>query len=298
MVLPLICSACDLFPGLEGDKSYTSSLTDGFCLVFGDSIVINHTEIEGYDTSTHMVYLKAPHPLFEDRFDLETASLTFSVYAFRKKAYTGTIWPAWSSSFPPDIFIQWPSFYPAYLIHIASSRQWFFEPPDTIPDPRKSAPVMQALKKYGQLHSGLSLIIENIQVENHVNLIFSFTLTNADTYDFYILSPEKMGSGLFHYYTNGLTLFSQAAGYLTHRDEVKRPDPWDSWSYDWLDLLESGNSVTYTIDYTLFDSVPAGPYYAFFRYPGLSHIEQEGLEIPGGRIWMGEIAWSNSLVIK
>jgi hypothetical protein len=294
--LALLCSACELFPDPDGKESFARSLTKGFCMVIGDSIVINHMEIEGYDTSTHLVYLKEPNPFFEDR-DLESGYESFTVFASKKSIYSGSLWPAWSSSIAPGTYIDWPTFYPAYVIPIKYRAHIYSTRPDTFPDPRKAEPVIEALQKYGQLHSGLSLQIEDLEVGTTGKVSFTFKITNNDSYDLLILSPDKMGKGLFHYFTNGLNLYHQESGYLTHQDEVLQPEPWNSWSNDWLYLLEHNSSVSYTIEYTSFDEVPPGTYNASFRFPGLSHVEQEDLETSRGRIWLGEISCSSRLTV-
>ena len=37
-------------------------------------------------------------------------------------------------------------------------------------------------------------------------MIMTCELYNPDTLDYYYLDPDKMGIGLFHYFTNGLYL--------------------------------------------------------------------------------------------
>ncbi|MGW8315164.1 MAG: hypothetical protein ACWGNV_06155 [Bacteroidales bacterium] len=273
-------------------------LTDGFCIAFGDSVFLNHEDIEYYDFSTHMVYLKEPLSLLEDQFNSEIANMSFTVYALEEPVYTGSLWPAWYSSIPGGPFIQWPSFYPAYLIRIEYMSMVFSTRPDTLSDPRDNPNITEALEKYGQFRNGLSLTIDEISIQRPEKVSFSFSVINGDDVNYYILSPDKMGTGLFHYYTNGLFLYNQETGWLTPQEEVISPEPWDSWDLNWLDLLKAHSSRSYTITYQDFDDIPPGTYDTYFRFPGLYHAAQKEIGLSQGRIWLGEISTGSETTVN
>lgn len=272
-------------------------LTDGFCISFNDSILLNHEEIDYYDFSTHMVYLKEPLDLLADQSISGTSHMPFTVYVQKKPAYTGSLWPSWYSSIPQGPVIQWPSFYPAYVIKIDCNLHMYTTRPDTLQDPRVASSVVDALDKYKQYREGLSVLVSDIEVSNSGAVSFTYTVTNKDNVNYYILSPEKMGSGMFHYFTNGLYLYNQENGWLEHQEEVISPEPWDSWDPDWLDLLPRHSSRQYTIIYEQFDEIPGGHYDALFRFPGLNHVDQDDIERSQGRIWLGEIAFSSKVTV-
>lgn len=294
ILLGVLCYSCE-----RNDPSHrkfeSGTLTDGFCISFGDSILLNHEDIDYYDFSTHMIYLKEPLSLFEDSYSPEPANMPFTVYAMEKPVYSGTLFPAWYSSMPNGPFINWPSFYPAYVIPIGYSYLLFSDQPDTLSDPREDPQIVEALNRYGQYHGGLSVAIGNIEFNPNGKVTFSFTITNEDSFNYYILSPEKMGTGLFHYYTNGLYLLNRESGLLAPQVEVKSPEPWDSWDTGWFDLVNTHTSRTYTITYEQFDEVPPGQYDVYFRFPGLAHVEQNEIERSLGRIWLGEIFYSSDV---
>jgi len=219
------------------------------------------------------------------------------VYASRELVYSGIIFPAWASSIPSGPFIMWPSFYPGYVIPIDFYPPVYTTQPDTIEDPREDQRIVEALEKYGQLHHGLSISIEDITISSSHEVSFSYTITNQDGFNYYILSPEKMGTGLFHYYTNGLYMFNQETGWLMHQEEVVTPDPWDSWDRSWMELLSPHASKTYLIEYNNFDEVPPGSYDAYFRFPGLTHVDLDEIEDTQGRIWLGELEVSEKLTV-
>ena len=48
-----------LLTGCEKDENdFCKNLADGFCIVSNDKVVLKHTDIEYYDYSTHLIYLK------------------------------------------------------------------------------------------------------------------------------------------------------------------------------------------------------------------------------------------------
>jgi hypothetical protein len=293
----LLCFTCDRED--PPDRNWEpGALTNGFCISFGDSILLNHEDIDYYDFSTHMVYLKEPLPLFEEPFRPDLANMPFTVYALKKPIYSGTLFPAWYSSIPNGAFVQWPPFNPAFIIEIGYRSLVYTTRPDTIPDPREGEQIIEALNRYGQYHPGLSLSVDGIQLDPSGKVSFSYTITNNDSFNYYVLSPEKMGAGLFHFFTNGLTLYNQESGWLTPQMEVITPEPWDSWDEGWFDLLKNHTSRKYTIHYDQFDEIPPGLYDTHFVFPGLHHVEQSDLLLVQGRIWLGEIGFSSEVTIE
>lgn len=294
ILLGLLGCTCDCDDPSNGEFE-AGTLTDGFCISFGDSILLNHEDIEYYDFSTHIIYLKEPLSLFEDTSVPEPANMPFTVYAMEEPVYSGTLFPAWYSSIPNGPYIQWPSFYPAYVIEIGYVSMLYTTRPDTLSDPREDQRIVEALNRYGQYHDGLSVSVEEIEFDPTGKVSFSYRVTNDDSFNYYILSPGKMGNGLFHYFSNGLYLFNKETGWHTPQIEVITPEPWDSWDSGWLDLVSSQSSRNYKITYDQFDEVPPGQYDVFFRFPGLHHVEQNEIEQSQGRIWLGEISCSSDV---
>lgn len=235
-----------------------------------------------------MIYLKEPHDFFQDKFNLEAATMSFSVYAFREKVYSGSLFPSWSSSMAFGPHIEWPSMYPGYIIKISNGSVEYFTQGNNTSDSREDEKIVNALKAYNQFHAGLSCTIDEIEFLPQGQLAFTFTIANNDTFDYYILSPDRMGLGLFHYFTNGLSFWNET-NQTQHQCSVISPEPWNSWSIDWLDRLSNGENKSYNILYEDFDSIPHGQYNVYFSFPGLSHIEIEEIIQSNGRIWLGGI---------
>ena len=299
IILGLTGIACERGdPENEPGTLFENQLTDGLCISFGDSILINHEDIDYYDYSTHIIYLKENHPLFQNPVDWELGGMSFEVYSLEENIYSGVLFPAWWSSMPSGAYIQWPSFYPGYVIKIEFMSPPVYMKTDTTADPREDERIVEALQQYGQYHQGIALELGDIQFSSSGRLSFSYTLTNEDSFDYYVLSPDKMGTGLFHYFTNGLYLYNEETGWLQHQIGVESPEPWDLWETGWLDRLNHQTSKTYRIEYDEFDQVPPGTYFFYFRFPGLTHVDQEDREGDGALIWMGELEFSGEIKIE
>ena len=138
----------------------------------------------------------------------------------------------------------------------------------------------------------------DIRRPEHGQLLLELELRNEDSFDYLYLDPDKMSLPIFHYFTNGLFLKNSSRESFTHQSEILYPDPWDSWDPDWLSVIESGETVSLSIEYLEFDEFPPGDYTASFRFPGLSgQVEKDDLVQAGGRIWLGELDLSVSLTI-
>lgn len=159
-------------------------------------------------------------------------------------------------------------------------------------DPR----IEEALRKYDQFHEGLVCEIVDISSIEAGQVLLELELKNEDSFDYCYLDPDKMGLGMFHYFTNGLFLRNGSGDSFTHQLEVIYPDPWDSWDPAWLSVIESGKTVSLAIEYLAFDEFSPGDYTARFSFPGLSYqIQKDDLVQAGGRVWLGDLDTSVSL---
>lgn len=280
----------DLFPGSDLE------LTDGFCLTGGDQVLLNHHDIDRYDYGTHIVYLKSHRTLSE----ILEQSETLKVYAGGEEIYTLIRHPGFSSKAPEGPFI-WtdPTFYEDHIIAIQQIFPFQIftgELDDAREDPR----IVAALKKYGQYRAGLQCEIVSADFNSPEEVELTLKLSNGDEDGYYYLDPEKMGIGLFHYFTNGLYLRDPGTNdSYTHQTVHIQPDPWDSWDMDWMTLLEGHSSVEITLTYTSFETVPPGTYWASFHFPGLGYqVEQNELVQMNGYVWLGELNLYKEIVVE
>ena len=162
-------------------------------------------------------------------------------------------------------------------------------------DPRSDYRIIAALKKNHLYHEGLRCEIQSVKVSNG-QLVLQIELSNQDTFDYYYLDPDKMGIGLFHYFTNGFYLLNdQYTQSFTHHETVVHPEPWDSWKKEWLSLIKSGERKMISITYHHSDHIPAGKYKMYFSFPGLNRVSKEDRKFGNSRIWMGSIDTEKSI---
>lgn len=271
---------------------------EGLSIQIGNTVALTANEIDYYDLSTHFIYLKGTHSFLHDKLVRDS----FQVYANGEKIYSGVFHSWYMSSMPLGPAIYTPgSFYGNYIVPITYGSYINLDGKKVPPvDPRNDPRILNALKSYGQLHEGLSCEIRSVQINQGSNKVsLELKLTNNDTFDYYHLDPEKMGLGLFHYFTNGLRLWSPTLkkSFENHVQHIA-PEPWDSWNMNWLSLIRSGESKTIWINYTNFDQLSAGQYKLYFRFPGLSKVDKSELVQRKGRIWLGELDLSQDIQIR
>jgi len=292
-----------LLAGCETEKDLADllpdssiELTDGYCLVTGDQVVVNHHDIEHYDYGTHLIYLKSHR---SSELILEEAG-ALKVYAGGKEIYNVTTQPGYSSLAPSGPII-WtaPTFYEDNIIAIDLIGTYEVIT-GSVADSRKDPRIVEALEKYDQYREGLHCEIISFHYSAPDEAVLRLKLTNRDAVNYYYLDPEKMGMGLFHYFTNGLTLWdAEEHQSYTHQTKHIQPSPWDSWDLEWMSLLEGGSSEILTIEYNQFESVPPGSYMASFRFPGLgSHVERDQLAQRHGQIWLGKLQLNREVLVE
>lgn len=244
------------------------------------------SDIELYDTSTHIIYFRNEYDGFNN--------LDQGVFTFLDNGdpiYSGSLWPGYSSLGPTSPFIMTPPMYGNYALRIDS---WDFDNPDLRKDPR----MIQTLDQNDLLHSGLAISNSTIEIDG-TQLIFRFTISNQDQSDLLIIDLNKTGPGLFHYFTNGLYIYDlENSEVFSSTIQHEVPDPWNTWKMDWLTELKSGDSMEFTISYPLSNILPSGEYNARFEFPGLGHqVTKDQLYQGNSRIWLGDISIREGVLI-
>ncbi len=290
-VIAVFVTGCD-----KSEINFDEKLTDGFCIVSNDEVVLNHNDIEYYDYSTHLIYLK-DNKSFAD--DIEGIG-SFKVFANGDEIYSGQTQPGYYSFLPfgSVVINTHPSFYADYLIPIS-----FLSIIDTLgnvtPDPREDERIVNALKKYNQFHAGLSCEIKSIQYSSSNNVKVELLLKNNDSFNYYYLNPDKMGNGLFHYFTNGLFIGNLENQYeYSHKEQHIQPESWKSWKKEWISIIHGNETKIITIVYNNFEQVPNGQYNASFMFPGLSWVDKNDVAQNDGQIWLGELYMNKDITIE
>lgn len=269
---------------------------EGFCMTIGDKVVLKSEDIDYYVLSTHMIYLKGDNSFLEEKLYRDS----FQIYADGEKIYSGVFHSWVSSSMPLGPAIYTPGFYGDYLVPITFG-SYFDLNGKIVPgeDPRGDPRIVKALKDYDQFHEGLSCEIRYVQVTSENMVSLELELINDDSFDYYYLDPDKMGIGLFHYFTNGLSFWSPTLkkSFENHAQHIQ-PELWNSWKMDWLSVIRRSEKKTIWINYTNFDPISAGEYRLYFQFPGLSHVERADLVQRNGRIWLGDLDLSQDFQIR
>jgi hypothetical protein len=254
----------------------------------GNDLEYKFSDIELYDTSTHILYFRRVHDEFSS---IENGSFTFLDKG--DPIYSGSFWPGYSNSGPTGPFIMSPpSMFGNYALRIDN---WHYDKPDTRNDPK----LIAILNQHELLHSGLAISSSSIDITG-TQLTFRFTVTNQDQSDLMIIDPDKTGLNLFHYFTNGLYIYDLAHNEVfSSTIQHQTPDPWNSWKIDWLSELKSGDSKEYTITYTINNPLNPGEYDTTFEFPGLAYqVTKDQLYQGNSRIWLGDIALNKRRIIQ
>ena len=253
-------------------------------------------DIEFYDFSTHCIYLKKDKSDFFDNYDGKffqfTSSLDrkpFVVVSGIQRCYIGSFFSMYSSSVPRGPYIDEFDirFYPDDIIHI--SRTWF-----TDDDVRNNLQIKSNLLKLNMFHAGIDIkltsfrIIENSEIST---IEYTIRIANHDQDNLYVMDSDKMGSNLFHYYTNGPDLYdiSKSKYYYSVYKKVESPEPYDSWNFEWFTLIKSNQFIERTIYLKGYQFIPNGEYVGSITFSSPKNIMKTDRIKMDGRIWIGSI---------
>lgn len=257
---------------------------EGLNLVINDTLNYSSDQIDFYDISSHLIYLKEGNT-----FTFSNVG-GFKVYIDDNEIYSGRLQPSYSSHFEIGAVIHClPTFYSNNIIPID------FQPApaniDTIVKDKRSDPrIISALKQHNQYRDGLTCEIVSVEKTSGNGVVLELELMNKGVDDLLFLDPEKMGLELFHYFTTGLFLSNNSGRNYAHQISVNHPDPWDSWNINWLSVIKSEEVKIISIEYSRFDAMPSGVFEASFNYPGLGfQISEDELLQAKGRIWLGDM---------
>ena len=258
-------------------------------LTLKDEAWISSDDIERYDWSAHLIYLKEDMQISHE--GISVFGKPFLVIANGERCYVGALWAGYSSLRPsgPVIWVA-PGFYPDDIVRIS------FEACDSqgqkIQDTRNDLRIKEALIQNRQFHAGLQCTLDKVEVfhgNDASSVKYTYTLKNMNTDNLYVLDPYRMGSSLFHYFTNGVYLNNENNHYWSENKTIEEPSHWSHWELSWHCRIESGNSITRTVLLEGYPRIVSGTYQCTFQFPSPSHVEKVKRELPDGRIWLGRI---------
>jgi len=252
MIVPaLICGMVLTSCSLVNESEFTGKLW----LKMGDGTILSTSDIDFYNMSMHRIYLKEKLPY------LEKIHGTMSVYVNGIEIYECVFHSVICSHMPSGVY----AFVGTSTITVCFS-------PSSMDskDPRSDERIIAVLKKKHLYHEGLRCEIQSVNYSNG-ELVLNIELSNPDTFDYYYLDPDKMGIGLFHYYTNGptfLTFLNDQYQRYNHRETVIHPEETNPRKNEWLTLIKNGERKNISITYHNFDNIPVGNYKIYFSFPG------------------------------
>ena len=264
---------------------------------------LTHNEIEFYDFSTHCIYLKKDKSYFFEnykgrfyQFNPLLISRPFVVVAGTERCYTGALHSGLLSTAPVRPYIDEldVGYFPEDVIHI--SRAWSDDE-----DIRCHLKVAEVLIKQDLFHAGLEIELTSFQLIDNSDtstVEYSIKIKNNDQDNLFVIDPAKMGSELFHYYTNGPHLwdYSKPLYLYSQYKEVVSPEPYDSWNFEWFTLIKSNQSMERIIRLKGYPHIPNGNYVGYINFSNPTNIIKENRYVAGDRIWIGSIR-SNDLEI-
>jgi hypothetical protein len=258
-------------------------------LKLAEKPVLTLDDIDYYDFPSHYIFLKEVPRALEEATG-KSLAVPFVAVAGGQRCYLG-YFVSWVSSYlPHGPYITYPSFRAGDVIAVENSVQE--GEADLRDDPR----IINVLSRAGKLNAGLRVSLTGVEVSECAGtgvVTYSFTITNNNGSPLYVPDPDKMGSGLFHYYTNGLGLTASGSTHVQFWASNKPQitvDPTGRWEAGWFTGLGAGETINRTVVLTGYPVIPSGAYTCRFTYSGPGKIQKTDRAMNDGTIWIGEVA--------
>jgi hypothetical protein len=250
-------------------------------------------DIDFYDFSAHCIYLKNDKAALIEKYELghfdpPLIDKPFVVLAGKKRCYRGCLRSGLLSTMPltPSVGELDVWYYPRDVLHIERDRA-------SSQDVRSDPDVREGLMRSGLFHGGLILELNSVTVllnSDTSTVQYCFTLRNEDQDPLHVFDPDRTGSDLFHYYTNGVLFSSeQRPSIWSEYKTVAVPFPSDSWQPTSFTRVDAGQSIVRTVTLRGYPKIPQGVYTCRLAYSGPTRIEGSQRTPPDGRFWIGEI---------
>jgi hypothetical protein len=252
-----------------------------------DTPWLTQNDIEFYDWSSHCIYLKKnkeylfPVP-FTPNYEISVWENKILVVVANGEICYKISGRSGVPPLPQMTFVEIIIRYPNDVLNI----DW---PYPFANDERDNNKVKKALIESGLLHEGLQVTLDKVNIiENRdtSTIEYTFTLTNNDRDNLYVFDPDKTGSGIFHFYTNGPDLLNAKTRKL-YPSTFKQVIETDNWSPDWFTKLGTGESIERTVLLKGYPYFAAGEYAIIFDYSGPTKIPLKDRILSDGRYWIG-----------
>lgn len=262
----------------------------GFKIVFSDGNQIEEQEVEFYDSSSCIFFLKKNLSLEYSSGSDDSELTEFKLQINEDIVYDGIIWPAMVSMMSPvPIYISCCT-YPKFESNVLVIKFVDFNTDAT--DTRNNQDLIDYFDKKHLLHHGLTYSIDsiNLSTQNDSSVIIFSTIENHDNINYYIPDPEKMGDEQFSYYTSRVYLKSaESDEYYSPRYENATAD-WNNLDMGDLTILGGDSQISFSFEIKYGTQFTAGIYEIDYRFGNLDLCRYDYLEMEQaqGRIWVGE----------
>ncbi|MGD8782056.1 MAG: hypothetical protein PVH88_24220 [Ignavibacteria bacterium] len=264
-------------------------------LELNDEPWLSEENIDFYDYSSHCIYLIEDKSYF---FDIQNGNFTFDhhlinkpfvVIAESERCYVGTFHSILLSSLPIGPYIDELdiNYYPSDILHISENRIGNV-------DNRCNSKLQETLIKNNKYHAGLEIELKSLKIIENSDtstIEYSMKISNNDNDDLLVIDSDKIGSKLFHYFTNGPVLIelTSSTSYFSQYKEVITPEENDIFNEEWYTLIKSKQSIERTIQLKGYPHFLNGTYDCNMNFANPKTISKDNRFIDGNRIWIGEI---------
>jgi hypothetical protein len=306
----LIFSACDINGPEQNsefaiylleDKSITKNNTpwDEFVdQTLDDTPFLSSENIDMYDWSSHLIYLKTNKSYLQDFFFDSTYGLRYNGCPFivtggTQLLYSGLVYHSYHG-----VVIQWPKISTTELSYYPDDIFGIGRPYGNCDDPRSLPEVKEALIEAGIFHAGVNVELDtSFGVFFHsisgdtMEVEYRISITNLDQEALYVLDPDKSDGWMFNYFTSPPVFYDSLDTPQIRSSSYYKGTAPDTSDYDNLDyytLLLPGQSIKRSLLRGTYTNVQAGNYYIKINYGAplytMTRLKRNKLF---GRIWIG-----------
>lgn len=239
---------------------------------------LKNSEIEFYDWSAHMFYLNTEKEKQKYSGQYFVVKKEHRNPSQDKALFLGMFFPPYMSSFPmvPSILAMDNFIAANDIVSFSSFGSLLSGNMDS------QIEFKEALVSAGLFREGIQPEMLNINRKNSTTLEYTIRITNNDSENIYVLDPNKMGIGRFHYYTNGVSLRKDNVSYYSEGASISSPEIKNSWYF----RLAPHKSMVRTIRLDGYSNLPTGEVHFYFSFPG-SSVGAGEWKKSDGRIWLG-----------
>jgi hypothetical protein len=276
-----------------------SSDEKGLRIKISDKYILTEKDIEFYDSSTCILFLK-------EKINLQLTDSNrcgdndFLIYIDNDLIFEGIFFPPYASMVPPSpIFIACNS---NDTTDTEILQFKYIDFPLNSIDERNNSRLINFYKKNNLLRNGITCTIENIELSSIDNSILNIELMiqNNDNYPYLIPDLSKISSDQFYMLSGGFLIREQS----TNENIPQRLDSYildkTVMSLDNLTILNKKDKATFYVTAKYTSDIIKGAYSCELHFGNITYLNFIDLELNqnNGRVWIGEHYTETDFEIK